>query len=213
MPLSEGEMDALRDACRRLPPAEGVYLEDDFITNVVVTVVDFQMRTTAVVKAMEHFKQHARPTLATLADLQTLIAQHPDDKDGNTAVAQSLWGYNLWTRAHMLRLLVAFFDDIGVTSQLALRDWTARTRFKDDFEGRVKGLGPAVFNWLRMRQGENTIKPDVHVLRFTARVIGRRASDNDVVAALIQIAQQLDLKAYALDSAIWEHERRDSSDE
>ncbi len=207
MALTTPEVELLRDRCRSLPPAEGDYRIDDFLTNVVVTVVDFQMHTTAVAKAMDHFVRVTRLSLSTLDDLEGILDQYRDDQEGNTALALHLWGYRMWTRAHILRGLVAFFAEEGVTTQQDLRAWANRASFRADFEGRVKGLGPAVFNWLVMRQGVETVKPDVHVLRFAEVAIGRRAPDQDVVDALTTIAVDLGIKAYQLDWAIWEHQR------
>jgi hypothetical protein len=205
--LTTSEVELLRERCRSLPPAQGDYRIDDFLTNVVVTVVDFQMHATAVVRAMEHFQRVTRLTLSTLADLRALLDQYPDDQEGNTALALRLWGYKMWTRAHMLRDLVGFFGEQEVTTQDDLRAWANRASFHRDFEGQVKGLGPAVFNWLVMRQGVETVKPDVHVLRFTEETIGRRAPDQDVIDALVAIARDVGMKAYELDWAIWEYSR------
>lgn len=47
-------------------------------------------------------------------DLDVVLAGFPDDKGGSTALAQHLWGDNLWTRAQQLRDLVAYFRMIAV---------------------------------------------------------------------------------------------------
>jgi hypothetical protein len=52
--LTLAEIDLLRERCREVPPAKGDYRIEDYLTNLVVTVVDFQMHTNAVVKAMAH---------------------------------------------------------------------------------------------------------------------------------------------------------------
>ena len=205
-PITFEEYEALVARCRSLPPAGGLYLETDFVTNLVVTVIDFQQHTRTVERAMTHFNELCRPHVATIDDLEATLADFPDDKDGNTALAQHLWGYNLWTRAAMLRGLVAYFVGEAVRSQEGLAEWASRSTFKD-FEGKVKGLGPAVYNWLVMRQGVETVKPDVHVLRFAERVIGRRLPDREVVDVLVRVAHDLGIKAYELDWRIWEYQQ------
>ena len=55
--ISEADVAAVVKRSRQLPAAAGVYLEDDYVTNLLATVVDFQMHTTAVVRAIEHFKR------------------------------------------------------------------------------------------------------------------------------------------------------------
>ncbi len=111
----------------------------------------------------------------------------------------------------MLRGLVDYLASIGVTDQGALRGWAATATFDRDFKGRVDGLGPAVFQWLVMRQGVDTVKPDVHVHRFTARVLGRPLSDADAVTVIERAARRLGRPAHRLDWAIWEAGRAATS--
>jgi len=105
----------------------------------------------------------------------------------------------------MLRDLVACLDSLGVRDQPALARWAAQAEFKRSFEGRVKGLGPAVFQWLVMRQAVDTVKPDVHVRRFAEAAVGRSLSDRDVIDVVTAAAHRLGMKAYELDWAIWEN--------
>jgi hypothetical protein len=81
-----------------------------------------------------------------------------------------------------------------------------QAEFLRDFEGQVKGPSPAVFNWLVMRQGVESIKPDVHVHRFTERAVGRRLSDDDVVQLVMAAARTLGYRSYEMDWAKWEFE-------
>ena len=206
--LSAEAIEHLVERCRALAPATGVYLEDDFITNLMATVIDFQMHSTAVVRAIEHYKAKRGDEVRTMDDLENLLSHFPDDQQGNTALAQYLWGYNLWTRAHLLRGLADMFRNQGVVDQPGLRDWATRSDFKRDFEGRVKGLGYAVYKWLVMRQGVETVKPDVHVRRFVEAAVGMPLTDAQVVEAVEEAARQLGLPASALDWAIWESARQ-----
>lgn len=175
--------------------------------NLLATVIDYQMNTTAVVRAFQHFKDERWEEIRTGEDLEALFEQYPEDQEGNTALAQYLWGYNLWTRAQQLRELTAYFRSIGVTDQESLRRWAKSSNFKRDFAGRVKGLGIAVYHWLVMRQGVDTVKPDVHVRRLAEKAVGRPLSDPDVVDVVVQAAHQLGMNAYELDWAIWEASR------
>src|SRR3977135_3230575 len=116
-------------ACRQLPEPVGDYLVDDYLSNLVATVIDFQTHTTAVERALEHFATRVRPTLDGIDDLVELMARWPDDQAGNTALAQHLWSYDMWTRAQMLRDLVTFFASIGVTDQTSLLRWATDASF------------------------------------------------------------------------------------
>src|SRR4029079_8518116 len=114
------------------------------------------------------------------------------------------WGYRLWTRAQQLRGLAAYFRSIGVVDEASLRDWAHRRAFRADFEGRVKGLGRAVYESLVMRQGVDSVKPDVHVRRFAEAAVGVRVNDVALVDVVSRAAAQLGLKATELDLRIWE---------
>jgi hypothetical protein len=83
--------------------------------------------------------------------------------------------------------------------------------FKKDFEGRVKGLGPAVYQWLVMRQGVDTVKPDVHLRRFAEAAVGRTLNDNDVIELTSRAATRIGVKAFELDWRIWEASREGAS--
>lgn len=190
-------------ACAGLPEPSGDYIINDFLTNLVATVVDFQTPTTAVERAIAHFEEQVRPELDDVYDLVALMERWPDTEEGNTALALHLWGYRMWTRAHMLRGLVDYFLSLGVDDQDRLREWARQATF-GDFEGQVRGLGPAVFQWLIMRQGVETVKPDVHVHRFVAAVLGRRVSVKDAVEVVTDAAERLGRSATHLDWAIWE---------
>jgi hypothetical protein len=124
-----------------------------------------------------------------------------------TVIEQYLWGYNFWTRAQQLRDLARYFRSIGVIDQQRLKQWALASTFKKDFEGRVKELGPALYQWLVMRQGVDTVKPDVHLRRFAEAAVGRKLNDHDVIEVTAGAAARLGVKAFELDWRIWEASR------
>jgi hypothetical protein len=205
--ITAHDVERLKQVARSLPPAEESYLEDDFIMNLQETVLDYQMNTKAVVRALHHFRDHRWDELRTLDELDSLFTRFADDQPGNTELAQYLWGYNMWTRAHQLRDLARYFRSVGIIDQVRLRTWAARSEFKRDFEGRIKGLGIAVYHWLIMRQGVDTVKPDVHIRRFAEGAIERPLTDHEVIEVVSRSAHELGLKAYELDWRIWEASR------
>jgi hypothetical protein len=205
--ISEADVDLIVSAGRDLPPARSVYFEDDFVMNLLETVLDYMLQTSVVVKALEYFREKRWSEVRTLEDLERLLVEYRDDRDGNLALAQYLWGYNHWKRAQQLRELVRYFRGIGVIDAEGLKSWAHRSDFKRDFSGRVKGLGPAVYQWLVMRQGVDTVKPDVHVRRFAEASVGRPLSDQDVIEVVTRSAGQLGIKAYEFDWRIWEAAR------
>jgi hypothetical protein len=207
--ITSDDVAKVSEKARSVPPAAGNYHEDDFVMNLLATVVDYMRQTISVERALTHFKDHRWDEIRTLDDLEGAFERWPDDKEGNLALAQYLWGYNEWTRAKQLRDLAAYFRTLDVTDQDSLQGWASDSDFKRDFEGRVKGLGIAVYHWLVMRQGVDTVKPDVHVRRFAERAVGRALTDTEVVEVVTKAAHQIGLKAYELDWAIWESSRQD----
>ncbi len=71
----------------------------------------------------------------------------------------------------------------------------------------MRGLGPVVYQWLTMRLGAETVKPDVHVVRFVSGALGRAVSEREAIDGLVAVARRLGIKANVLDWSIWEHER------
>ena len=88
--VSEEDIALIVEACRKVPDPVGDYLEDDFLVNLVATVIDFQTHTTAVERALRHFRDHVRPALRSIDDLVDLMGRWPATKDGDAALAEYL---------------------------------------------------------------------------------------------------------------------------
>lgn len=102
--------------------------------------------------------------------------------------------------------MARYFEGLGIDTLEGLREWASTATFAD-FEGKVKGLGPTVYQWLVMRLGVETAKPDVHVLRFVSSAVGRPVNEREAVQALEEVARQLGVEARVLDWSIWEFQR------
>ena len=205
--ISEEDVQRLAVAARELPPAVDAVIEDDFVLNLLETVLDYMLQTAVVVKALEYYKAHRWDQIRTLDELEVVLERFGADQEGNTALALHLWGYKLWTRAGQLRGLARYFRATGVTDRDTLRRWAETSTFETDFEGKVKGLGRAVYQALVMRQGVDTVKPDVHVRRFAQAAVGRRLNDREVIEVMTEAAKRLGLGAMELDWRIWEASR------
>ena len=205
--IDDADVKRVAVAAKNLAPAASVTIEEDFVMNLLETVLDYQMHTTTVVRALEFFRANRWIDVRTLDDLDATLSSFADDRPGNEALAGYLWGNRHWRRAHELRGLARYFRSIGVVDQPTLKEWAHRSEFRRDFEGRVKGLGRAVYQALLMRQGVDTVKPDVHVRRFAEAAVGRRLSDADVVEVVTRAARELEIEACELDWRIWEASR------
>ena len=165
------------------------------------------MNATTLANAENHFKRNRLPAIRTRDDLARVLATYSNDREGNINAAIYLWGYKYGNRLQQLRELLAYFDSVGVTDQEGLRRWAMWSDFERDFKGRVKGLAFAVYKWLVMRQGVETIKPDIHVKNFLRRTTSRAFTDQEAVSILERVAKDLNRPANELDWSIWETER------
>ena len=94
--INEEDVEKLASAAGVLAPSTSVYLEADFVMNLLETVLDYMLQTEVVVKALEHFRENRWKEVRTLDDLERLNSRFPEDQTGNTALAQHLWGYSFW---------------------------------------------------------------------------------------------------------------------
>jgi hypothetical protein len=202
--ITDKEYKVLLEKCRELPPAEDHRVVDDFIENLLLTVLDYQIEQTKLNKAMDYYRARRRQEIREFADLQLLLSKNPDDKRGNTRVARYLWNNYSWNRVGLLRKLAAYFEAEEINSQDQLKDWAQYIRF-EDFQGKVTGMGYVLYQKLIMRQGLESIKPETHVVDFVNSVIDRYEADlPDIGARLTAAAKQLKIPADELNRRIWE---------
>ena len=204
--MDADELERLTAAATAVPLTENEYNATDFVVALLETVMDYQNSTTTVERAGRYFEDNRHKQIRTLDDLEDELARFPDDRDGNDALAMDLWNYHHWRRAQVLRGLVAYFRERDVTDLASLRAWAERSTSKD-FVGHIKGLGPTVYQGLVMRTGVETVKPDVHVLRFVSAAIGRPVNEAEAVQGLEEVAARLKISPRVLDWSIWEYQR------
>jgi len=204
--LSDRELDALEKAAASIPLSSFEFVADDYVLALFDTVLDYQNQAAAIRKAEDHYRAQHYRVIRTLDDLEAVLERFPEDRDGNDALAQYLWGNHHWRRARELRGLVRYFRERNVTTLRRLRTW-ATTSQQEDFVGHIKGLGPAVYRSLAMRMGVDTVKPDVHVLRFVSAAIGRNASQAEAVTGLTEVAVRLGVSPRDLDWSVLEFQK------
>ena len=211
--MNDAEYKRLFQACRRLDDGPD-YRMTNYALNVINTALDFMSRVETVNSAMRYYRENVG--YQSHKKLKELVDSFPNTKRGNMALASHLWSNNMWTRAKFLRVLLKEFEDRGIRGQKSLSRWFTDADFNKDIKGKFKSpdhsIGIALFHWLCLRCGIDTIKPDVHVLNFVEGIIGRRTTPQECVEALTEIARQQNRKCYRLDAAIW-HLQRDSKNQ
>ena len=209
MSLKEEELRKLRTECGKLPQGKN-HRVSDYIINVFDTVLDFQMKAEVVDSSIGFYEENRWRELRTHKALAKLISSYPNTKKGNLKLAKYLWNNNHWTRAKFLRELLTYFESVKVRNMRTLSRWGRDTVFQE-VRGRIKtqehSMGLAIFKWLQGRVGVDTVKPDVHVLKFVSDCIGRKVKDEEAVEAVEGVAKELEIPAFRLDAAIWRHQR------
>jgi hypothetical protein len=206
--LTNDEWRKLVEACRQLPPAINTYDDyPDYVTNLILTVMDLQLHNVIVNNAIIFYRKGRWDEVRTLDDLESLLARHPDTKEGNRAACKYLLGYYYGERLGRLRRLVAWARHHGITDQEKLRTWAHNSSYQRDWRGQIRGLDIAAYKWLVMRLGVDTIKPDIWLHSFVRRVLCHDLNDFILVQVLTDAAHHIGLTARQLDSSIWEHER------
>jgi hypothetical protein len=199
----------LLNAVADLPFVHRTPKSQDYMRDLMLTVLDFHMRAEVVGKAINYFRDRVQPVHAirTHDDLTWTLDAYEDTQAGNTEASLFLWNNRHWQRVHLLRGLLGYFVSIGVTDQEALRCWARQATFDKDFQGKVKGLGLAVFQWLLIRMGVPAVKPDVWVINFAQRVTGKRLADKVLVDLFHEIAPLVGQTLTNIDMTIWAFER------
>ena len=108
--------------------------------------------------------------------------------------------------------LMRFASDHGHRDDdSAVEAWAALVRplevapALDTYVGAVKGIGIALFCYLRMRAGADAIKPDTRV-RASLQRLGFTLPENDAAALLVTasvLANELGINRLVLDQLLW----------
>lgn len=75
----------------------------------------------------------------------------------------------------------------------------------DPYVGSVSGIGPALFAYMRILCGADTIKPDVRVIR-EIRALGVAIPLGDAIAGFVVagcLAYELEISLIELDQLLW----------
>ncbi|MHB1112140.1 MAG: hypothetical protein ACYC03_02865 [Acidovorax defluvii] len=207
--LTPEQFQQLLIATANLPFIRQQRQPTSYLSDVLETVLNFQMQEPVVVKALQYFDHNVQHEhdIHNHEQLQDALNVYPDSEVGNKAAAQFFWGNNHWTRIELLRRFLPFLASVGETDQPSLHAWAKQADFERDFKGKVKGMGIAVFHWLLLRCGVSTIKPDVWVINFGQRVLGKRIPEERLVTAFNEIALLIGENLGTLDVTIWYHEK------
>ena len=79
--INEEDVGKLASAARLLSPGTSVYLEADFVMNLLETVLDYMLQTEVDAKALQHFRENRCNEVRTLDGDRPAISAHATKKD------------------------------------------------------------------------------------------------------------------------------------
>ncbi|MEX2587873.1 MAG: hypothetical protein WD602_07780 [Actinomycetota bacterium] len=205
MGISDEEFQTLAVRARTLPPARGVYVQTDYITNLFLAVLDYRSTAESVRRALAHFREKWGDQIRTLTDLKTFLNRYEDSPEGNLFAGSDLWGFRAARRVKELRGLVAFFESRDVVNQEALSRWAHNSSYRD-FMGRVKGLDLPIYEAILTRLGCGPIKPSRYLMSFISTGLRRPVAESELVPVLKKLARELDMREQDLERRIFEFE-------
>ncbi|RAO08397.1 hypothetical protein GUI43_04046 [Micromonospora noduli] len=106
--------------------------------------------------------------------------------------------------------LLRFADEHGLSEDDACRAWATsvdvlkHAYMLDPYVGSVKGIGLALFSYLRMRCGADALKPDVRVQK-ALNALGFNVPNNPHAILVIaeSAAAEIGTNALVLDQLLW----------
>jgi hypothetical protein len=145
------------------------------------------------------------PGVQSCADLRALI----DSYASSAAFLDAVLDMRSEKRASMLSGVVDYlldiqhrFDAKDEAGRLAL--WAQWARPGDYLAVNVRGFGLAGFQYLRMLFGADTVKPDVHIIRYASEALGAKITDVRAVYIIERAGELLGEPVRAIDVALWE---------
>lgn len=91
-----------------------------------------------------------------------------------------------------------------VPEEETLKQWAITAEPDDHKKLKIKGVGIATLQWLRILLGADTSKPDVHIMNFINDTIGQKLSEDECILLIESVASYLEVSERDVDGAIWE---------
>jgi hypothetical protein len=145
------------------------------------------------------------PTTRSCTDLIDLIGRYPSPE----AFCREALRYNHDQVGQRILDVARYLVDAQgrfpePTEAERLTAWAQWTRPGDYLELEINGFKLAGFQYLRMLFGAETTKPDVHIIGYVSKAIGRKVSDVHALYILERAAEISGRSIRALDNVIWE---------
>lgn len=151
---------------------------------------------------LRNFKE-AHPEMVSLSDLQELISSY--SAQGLGAFLEVELDYKYPDVEQRVVGVLTYLQGVANPEDewSSLHEWAIESKPSDYLNLHIKGFGIAGFQYLRMLFGAQTVKPDVHILRFVSEVLNRNVTEIESVWLLEQAAQKAGMPIREADNEIW----------
>lgn len=171
---------------------------------VIDCVLSLNRRYSTVVWPRVEAFTHAHPDVTSCAALRALIDSFDSPHEFMIRALNMRDARRAATLAGVVDYAGAEQEQFeGATEDDRLRAWARWARPGDYLAVGVRGFGLAGFQYLRMLFGADTVKPDVHVLRYVTRAVNRKVSDIEALYLVERAAKAAGISVARLDGEIW----------
>lgn len=70
---------------------------------------------------------------------------------------------------------------------------------------KVKGIGIATARYLAILLNVDTVKPDVHIMKFISNALDRKVKEQEAIDLLTIVAKKMDIPVAIIDNSIWQY--------
>lgn len=216
---AKSDIDAVSEGIRSLGPDVRGYgnVDPAWSRSPALLVIDCVLSLNRrydgfVVPRLDAFVEK-HPETRTVNELADLMASFPTP---HAFMRQEL-NYNYEERAYTLQSVVEFVCKIVAEVPKepdgeTLKQWAIQAKPEEYQTLDIKGFGIAGFQYLRMLFGADTTKPDVHIIRFVSKILGRNVSAIEALHLLEASSERLGLSVRDVDTYIWEISARPQQD-
>jgi hypothetical protein len=211
MLLTKEELSAISSYINDNIQIEYIYDSSEYsYTNPILIILDVLLsknRNYDVIKKnnLDYFEKNYGKIINSLQQVVDLV-----DENGLKALGtliNSTYESRIEEIYNTCKAFLEFKYEKGVMDDLeAMKIWANNAK-KGDFIWNIKGIGPAVFQYLQMLLGIDTVKPDVHIMNFLYKVTERKFKEFESIKGFKEIAEYMGIRVADLDYSVWNYQR------
>lgn len=153
-----------------------------------------------VVPKIKYFKEHHSDinTLETLIDVINEV--------GPENFAPKYLDYRFKQLGQViLDTAIVFHDNKAEGNDLeSMKQFASSPNFYKEIQ-KVKGIGIATARYLAILLNIDTVKPDVHILKFISNALGRKVKEQEAIDLLTDVAKEMNKPVAIIDNSIWQY--------